>query len=108
MASLVLLKRGLFPLIIRDAEREDYIDGLEKADDGDLAPLVKLFSKRQRDAILKAIGLEQEIQREKAPEEILVSAVGALKDRLAEKTREIEALESVAEELRQKAEDRLG
>ena len=43
LATLVFLKPGLFPLVIRDADRKGYIDALERGDQGDLLPLIKLF-----------------------------------------------------------------
>ncbi len=79
LASLVFLKEGLFPLVIRDSDRSTYIDALEVADQGDLAPLVQLFASRQRESVLKAIGLEQQVQQSYHPTEIIASAVQILK-----------------------------
>jgi len=45
LASLVFLKEGLFSLVIRDADRQDYIDALEAADHGNLRPLVAIFAR---------------------------------------------------------------
>lgn len=45
LATMVFLKAGFVPLVIRDdAHRERYLDALRTADDGDLAPLVSLFA----------------------------------------------------------------
>lgn len=57
LASLVFLKAGLFPLVIRESERTAYIEALEAADQGQLAPLVALFASRQRDSILSALNI---------------------------------------------------
>ena len=65
LASLVFLREGLFPLVIRESDRQEYIGALEAADAGDLSQLINLFARRQRDAILKALGLEQQVQQSK-------------------------------------------
>jgi prophage maintenance system killer protein len=81
LATLVFLKHQLFPLVIRDADRTVYIDALETADGGDLSPLIKLFARRQKEAILQALGIEQSIQAPKAPKEIVSTAIQSLKRR---------------------------
>lgn len=107
LASLVFLKTGMFPLVIRDAERREYIGALESADAGELAPLVALFVKRQRDAILSAIGLEQQVQQQRFADEVISSAISVLKDRFAAKNREIEGVYDVAGSLHSHALERL-
>ena len=59
LASLVFLQNKIFPLVIRNLERDQYIDALEKADSGELTDLVNLFAMRQRSSILNALSLEQ-------------------------------------------------
>jgi len=54
LASLIFLKHGLFPLIITTDDRPNYIQALEKADSGDLSPLVNIFVKSQRTQFKKA------------------------------------------------------
>jgi len=54
LASLILLKNGLFPLIITRDDRPSYIDALEEADKGDLQPLVHVFVKSQQSQFRKA------------------------------------------------------
>lgn len=44
LASLVFLRAGWFPLVIDRDIRGDYIRSLERADDGDLAALARLFA----------------------------------------------------------------
>lgn len=83
LASLVFLKDGLFPLVVRDSDREEYIGGLEKADDGDLGPLVTFFARRQREAILRALGLEQQVQQANYAGQVISSALQLLRDRLS-------------------------
>ncbi len=91
LASLVFLKAGLFPLVIRDSDRKNYIAALETADKGDIGELVTLFGKRQRDSILTALGLEQQAQRTQHAEQIIQSAIRVMRDRfVAERERKNE------------------
>jgi Fic family protein len=54
IASLVFIKAGWFPLIIKRENKSRYIEALEKADDGDLRPLVSMFVEAQRNALVQA------------------------------------------------------
>jgi Fic family protein len=89
LASLVFLKAGLFPLVVRDQDRSHYILALEQADAGDLKPLVDLFAKRQRDSILLALGLEQQVQQSRHAEQIIGSALQILKNKFSEDHRRV-------------------
>lgn len=81
LATLVFLKAGLFPLfVIREADRKQYITALEDADAGDLSGLVQLFAKRQINSIVAAIGLKQPVQQARYAEDIIPSAISALKN----------------------------
>lgn len=94
IASLVFLKLGLFPLVIRESDRTEYIIALEQADDGDISSLVKLFAKRQRDSILSALGIQQQVEQAKHSEQIISSALALL---VAKSTAQKEQLNSVYE-----------
>jgi len=48
LATLVMIRAGWFPQVVTDAGRAEYIGALEVADEGDLQPLVRLFSGIQR------------------------------------------------------------
>ena len=54
LASLVLIKSGLFPFVVFREERGRYISCLETADHGDLTGLIEFFRRSQRNAILRA------------------------------------------------------
>lgn len=103
LASLVFLKDGMFPLVIRDADREAYIGALEMADDGDLKPLVALFSRRQREAILRAIGLEQQVQQSKYANQIIDSALKVLENRFSKQQQKVSRVYQDADRLFTKA-----
>lgn len=48
LASLILIKHGLFPLTVKREDKVSYIDSLEKADNGQPNEIVKLFSELQK------------------------------------------------------------
>lgn len=99
LASLVFLKVGLFPLVIREKDRIGYIDALESADKGDLEPLVSLFAKRQRDSILSAIGIQQQVQQAKHAEQIINSTLQTIRNKLIAKNQKHETLLETAEKI---------
>lgn len=61
LASLVFIQAGWFPLVLTRDDRGVYIDALEKADQGDLAPLIELFSKSQKQAFIRSLGLSEQV-----------------------------------------------
>ncbi len=107
IASLVFLKRGLFPLVVRDSDRKDYISALEEADNGDIHPLVKLFSKCQRDSILSALGIQQQVEQAKQAEQIISSALDLLIAKSTAKQEELSNVYLVANKLQDIAESKL-
>lgn len=63
VATMVFLKAGFLPLVIRDTEhRETYLDALGSADKGDLAPLVNLFANIQSQDLEDAITFVRQIR----------------------------------------------
>ncbi|MBF0153287.1 MAG: Fic family protein [Magnetococcales bacterium] len=106
LASLVFLKRGLFPVVIRDSERKEYIQALEKADGGDIKPLCDLFARNQRESILAALGIEQSVYQARHAEEILSSGLQLLKDYFSSETSRMDAVFDHAERLRLLAKER--
>jgi Fic family protein len=99
IASLVFLREGLFPLVIRESDRKEYIGALESADAGDLTSLVSLFARRQRDAILKALGIEQQVQQSKYADQIISSAMELLKAKFSKEKQKISAVYEYADKL---------
>lgn len=82
LATLIFLKAGWFPLVIRAEDRDQYIDALERADRGNLAPLVEVFSAAQKDAFIKALGLVRD-----EPVQVLEKVVSAVAQDLKEKSK---------------------
>jgi Fic family protein len=100
LATLVFLRAHLFPLVIRDADRtKEYIPALEKADAGDLKPLVTLFARRQKEEVLHALGLEQQVQQNRHAEQIITSALQVLKGKYQAARTKIDAVYDHADEL---------
>lgn len=61
LASLVLIKGGLFPLVVTRDDRASYIRALEQADEGDLDRLVGLIAQLQRLRFTKAIAISETV-----------------------------------------------
>jgi Fic family protein len=61
LASLLLIKEGLFPLVVTRDDKQVYLEALEAADRHDLKPLVALVAKLQRVQFAKATALSQAI-----------------------------------------------
>ncbi len=82
LARRVLIKRGWFPVIIkRDDPQRRYIEALEKADAGDLRPLIGIFVEAQRAALIDA----SEVAFDVSPITSTHDAVIAVRDRLIQK-----------------------
>lgn len=107
IASLVFLRKGLFPLVVRESDRKDYIAALEKADAGDIEPLIKLFAKRQRDSILAALGIQQQVIQAKHSKQIISSALALLVAKSTAKQKQLSSVVGVANELQNLAENKL-
>lgn len=61
LASMVLIRAGLFPLVVTRDDKDRYLDALGAADKGDLSPLVSLFAALQRAQFRKATALSENI-----------------------------------------------
>lgn len=107
VASLVFLKKGLFPLVIRESDRKEYIGALEQADDGDILPLIKLFVKRQRESILSALGMQQQVKQAKHSQQIISSALALLVAKSSAKQEQLSSIYLVANKLQELAEKAL-
>lgn len=76
LSSLVFLKAGLLLPVVRDEEdRQDYLNALEDADSGNLAQLVKLFVRLQKEALLKALSISTRISDDQKNMSQLISTL---------------------------------
>lgn len=99
IATLVFLKAGLFPLVVRESDRTIYLNALEKADDGDLGDLVRLFTKRQKDCILSALNTQQQVEKSHFAEKIFSNGAKLLQAKYAKKKVEVSKVYLFADEL---------
>lgn len=63
LSTLVFIKAGWFPLVINRDQRREYLDALERADNGDLSLLVELFVSTQRNAFVNALGIARDVKK---------------------------------------------
>lgn len=104
LATLVCLRSGAFPLVVMRDQRTAYIKALEKADRGDLAPLVHLFQRQQKTAFVEALSLGQQALAETSLQTIVAGA----KERLdAALRRKLTVVHERAERLTTIAHERL-
>lgn len=97
LATLVFLRRGLFPLLVRNTERTAYIEALERADGGELGPLIVFCAKNQRQSLLKALGLQQEVQRVDRAQEIVQLGLQRLRGKALSQHKNMVALHAKAD-----------
>ncbi len=108
LSTLVLVKAGWFPLVVRDRERAVYIEALEAADDGDLKPLIEYFAGLQRNQFVHALNIAEDVRQEHRVADTIASVRRQLQKRRESLVAEWEAAKSIAVELRNQAESRLG
>lgn len=61
LASIDLIRAGLFPVVIDRDQKISYIEALERADDGDLGSLVRLFVDNIERDMLRALGIAEKV-----------------------------------------------
>jgi Fic family protein len=74
LASLVFIKAGWFPLVIDRNTCAEYIESLEKSDQGDLRALIKLFSSLQKKALVGALSLSESVIKDQEPVNTIISS----------------------------------
>lgn len=112
LASLVFIKSGGFPLLIRREENVQYIDDLEQADGGNLEPLVRLFVRGQRRAALGALQVmphdtPTRITPPRSPEDVVAEIRDLLTGRNLQQLSPAEAFGGLVKTLLNQAEARL-
>ncbi len=109
-----LVKNGFFPIVVSRDDRTEYINALEKADDGNLVPLIDLFVRLEKNTILQALDAG-DAASSSAPEfqpqaDLIGEVVGGIVERVKRRQSETEKMHSVNEtalELRSKTRDYL-
>ena len=107
LATLVFVKAGWFPLVVRDRDRAKYIAALESADGGDLTPLIKYFASLQRGEFVRVLHIVEHVRQERRVSEAILSAKRQLQKRRDALIAEQRAAKSIATALRNQAEGRL-
>lgn len=103
LATLVLLRADLLPLVIDRDLKTDYIDTLEAADGGDLEPLVQFLATQERRSILQAlsIDLDSEIAEDRSITKAVIESLAVKFRRRREKQDEsLRVVNTVAAHLR--------
>lgn len=75
LATLVLLKAGGFPLLIKNDQRDVYIDALRDADKGTLGSLVELFAKMEKKAFVGALEVAGQATRRVQSQAAVIAAM---------------------------------
>lgn len=104
LASLVSIRAGWFPLVVTRDHRETYIDALEAADRGELAPLVSTFAAVERKALVDALAIVREVMGERQRVDQVIASIGEIFAKRAEDRRsEWEVAKHLAGRLRDHA-----
>ena len=109
LANLVFIQAGWFPLVITRDDRAKYIQASEKADQGDLSHLIKLFSNNQKRAFLRSLGLSEQILSESRRTQIVIASIAdKLKQNRSRTVQErCQLVEEFAQDLYEIADQRL-
>jgi Fic family protein len=75
LASLVFIQSSWFPLVLTRDDRGAYIEASEEADQGNLAPLINLFSKSQKQAFIRSLGLSEQILSETRRTQVVIASI---------------------------------
>jgi Fic family protein len=81
IASLVFIKSGWFPVVVKRDDRVRYIEALEKADAEDLRPLITMFIEAQRNILIQASEVAYNVRPITSPHDAIVAA----RDRLLQR-----------------------
>jgi Fic family protein len=108
VASLVFIRAGWFPLIVKRDDKTRYIESLERADEGDLRPLVSLFVEAQRNVLMQATEIAYDVRPIVSAHEAVLAARDRLLQRGRLPLREWLAAKEVATQLIGQARKQLG
>ncbi|MGB8890117.1 MAG: Fic family protein [Candidatus Korobacteraceae bacterium] len=106
LASLVFIKSGWFPLVVTRDDREPYILALERADEGDISPLVSLFAAIQRQAFVNALSIAGDVRQRQQVRQVIEAARETFERRQEALGQEWEGAKDAAAELHHKARGR--
>lgn len=107
LASLVLVKDGLFPLVVTRDDKTAYLDSLEAADTGNLRPLVDLIAKLQITQFRKATSISEAILIQDDVDSALNGLLKAADKIARDKLEELRGVFDLAHVLENAVEERL-
>ncbi|TIX93546.1 Fic family protein [Rhizobium sp. P44RR-XXIV] len=107
IASLVLVKDGLFPLVVTRDDKPNYLDTLEAADNGNLKPLISLTAKLQITQFRKATAISEAILAEDDVQAALGGLIKAAGKIAADKISAFKGVFELAHRLEDDLEQRL-
>jgi Fic family protein len=107
IASLVLIKDGLFPLVVTRDDNTTYVKALEAADDGNLKRLIDLISKLQITQFRKASVISEALLAEEDVQAALRGLLRAADKVSAEKLASLRGVFDLARDLERDLEERL-
>ena len=107
IASLVLVKDGLFPLVVTRGDKSTYLDALEGADKGNLKPLIDLIAKLQIAQFRKTTAIAEALLVEEDVKAVLGGLLKAADKIAADKLQELKGVFEHAHALESDIEDRL-
>ena len=107
IASLVLVKDGIFPLVITRDDKPKYLDALEAADDGNLKILVSMIATLQVVQFRKATAISEAVLADDDVQNILGGLLKAADVIAAEKLAELKGVFDLAENIAINLDERL-
>lgn len=107
LATLVFVKHGWFPLVVRDRERSIYIRSLEAADAGDLGQLIEYFSRLQKDEFIRTLSISQDVIKSVRAEDAILAVRKELQKKKESLVKEWQAAQDLAKSLHESADQRL-
>ena len=78
IATLVFLEAGWFPLVVSRGDRPKYIEALEVADQGNLSPLISLFTQIQKRSLAQAVQGASQLQQPATVDEAVAAVRASL------------------------------
>ncbi len=75
LASLVFIQAQWFPLVLTRDDRGAYITASEQAEQGDLSNLINLFSRSQKQAFIRSLGLSEQILSEARRAQVVIASI---------------------------------
>ena len=106
LATLVLLRADLLPLVLDRDLRVEYIKALEDADAGDLSTLASIFARLERTAIMQALSVDTdaELTHQKTLTSAVIESLAAkFNKRRQSKVAELRKVNDIALGLRSRA-----